>query len=123
MRTLRFCFLLSSLSLLGACAGSVSTTGTPCPHAGMPSAAHQSCWYWLKVTEIDAERNWVTGIDLRNKSSKFRVRDIEMLVRTNQLNVNNEYLFSGVSNSPYLELYPEKAVPDDLIQKAKKVID
>src|SRR5262245_48325608 len=83
MRNLRFYFLFSCLTVLGACASSVSTTGTPCPNPGMPSPAHESCWYLLKISKVDAEANRVTGTDRKGRSFTFRVRDVEILKRSN----------------------------------------
>jgi hypothetical protein len=117
MLSIRSLVLFGSLALLGGCA-EWPAVGSPCPPPGSPSAAHKSCWYSLKITSIDANKNVVSGTDVKGNNFTFRVRDIEMLTNTNQLQKDQTYVFSGVSNSAYLELYTDGAVRGEMKQKA-----
>lgn len=97
---------------------------TGCPPPGYPSSINERCTYTLKVTHVDAANNEVKakagrfydkniissekigyGEESRDDEFSFRVKDIDKLVSTNQLQANNVYVFSSLSGSAYLELY------------------
>lgn len=123
MISIRTLFLFSCVALLSGCASSITTTSTPCPGPGQPSAGNHSCWYWLMITNIDPDKNLVSGTDKKGGNFTFRVREVEMLTRTNQLQKGEAYVFSGVSNSPYLELYVQGALDPKLKKMAEEVMD
>ena len=107
MISIRSVLSLSCLLLLSGCA-EAPHVGSPCPYPGEPSAAHKSCWYSLTITNIDSSKNLVTATDEQHNSFTFRVRDVDMLTHTDQLKKGETYVFSAVSNSPYLELYADQ---------------
>jgi hypothetical protein len=122
MIAIRTLLMFSSLFVLSGCA-EYPHVGHPCPPPGWPSGALKSCWYLLRVTAIDANRNIVTGEyvgdevkDFTVKTFTFRVRDVDKLASTNQLQQGSTYVFSSVSNSAYLELYADQ----DNAQKLEK---
>jgi len=119
MISIRSLFLLSCLALVGGCA-EWPHVGHPCPPPGSPSASLRNCWYYLTITHIDPNKNLVSGTDVRGNNFTFRVRDVEMLTHTNQLQKGDSYVFSGLANSPYLELYTPTAITDELKSKAKQ---
>lgn len=111
MLTLRYLAIFISSALLTGC-------GTYCPTPGEPAPENEtSCWYSMKVENIDAKRGEVTatistrvkrvaGVDF-SKRYTFLVRDLERL----QLEKGKEYLFINVHNSPSLEAFPNSSGP------------
>jgi hypothetical protein len=116
MITLRGLVLLVPVILVGCASG--------CPSPGYPSPINERCVYTLKVTHVDAAKNEVRakagrsydknilssekigyGDESKDDEFSFRVKDIDKLVSTNQLQADNVYLFSSFSGSAYLELY------------------
>lgn len=114
MIAMRRFLLFSCLALVTGC------SGVPCPRPGFPSEGHQSCVYILDVTKVDPNANLVTATDLLNRTFVFRVHDLDKLTSSGQLKANEQYVFSGVSNSPYLELFTPDAADylKDTIQDA-----
>lgn len=111
---IRNLLLFSSLVVLSGCA-EYPHVGHPCPPPGWPSGGLRSCWYLLQIVSIDPNTKIVTGEyvgdevrDFTTKRFTFRVRDVEMLERSGQLQAGNSYVFASVSNSPYLELYADQ---------------
>lgn len=122
MVTLRRLAIFSFLALLPGC-------GTPCPPPGHPSFTGDTCWYILEVTVIDSKRGEVTGKispmvpkyaeaseETKNTLHTFRVRDLEMLEKREQLVKNTAYVFTSQYGSPYLEPFP-KGYESELLSK------
>jgi hypothetical protein len=79
----------------------------------------------MRVTKIDQAAGFVEGRyppDFLEKEPKvnsnenfrFRVRELDWLVKTNQLRVGGDYYFNNDHGSSFLEAFPEGYGPEEV---------
>jgi hypothetical protein len=97
--------LFSLLVLLSGC----SAFDPHCPTPNKPSFTDYTCWWEVKITNINSQRGEVTGTLPYKGAEKFtfRVRDLDKLERNKQLEEGELYLFNNGHSSPYLEPFPK----------------
>jgi len=115
MITIRGLLFIIFLTSSGGCA--------KCPLPSYPTGNTDNCWYYMKVTKIDEATGFVEAKYPDSLVSKyeakpdakfrFRVRDLEWLVKKNQLREGGEYYFNNGHGSSFLEAFPEGYGPED----------